>query len=110
MDSRCLLQLTVFAAAPIEACEICLLLFTPGLAIDTKPDTRDRFSPGLGNDSLAFLAMGQPLTVRQPTPCQLNGITNAGVYLILHSPVTGPPYGHNALLFTWFSMMSSLWA
>jgi hypothetical protein len=46
--------------------------------------------------------MDRALTMGQATPDQLYGIFDTGVYLILHTPVSGPTYRHDALLFKRF--------
>jgi hypothetical protein len=68
------------------------------LASDTKANARDGFTASLWNNIPAFLTMGQALTIRQPTSGKFYTVFYRGVYLILHSPVTGPTNSHDMLL------------
>jgi hypothetical protein len=65
LKSNWSLQLAIFAAAPIETSGSCLPFFA------------------------------RALTIRQPTPSQLYCVFYTGVYLILHTPITGPTTSHN---------------
>jgi hypothetical protein len=92
------LQLTIFAAAPVEAGGGCLPFFKLGLTGDTQANARDCLAAGFRNSRLALLAMRQAFTVGQPAPGQFDRVFYTGIYLILHPAITRPTNRHNELL------------
>jgi hypothetical protein len=89
-----LTQLAVFTAPAVKPGSSGLLPVSVILACNAQPDPRDRHASGLGNLLTALLAVGPPLSMRQPAAGALDRIFDRRIDLVLDRSVFGKSSCH----------------
>jgi hypothetical protein len=98
LSIKALLQLTVFAAAPVVTGGFGLYRFKFRLTFHAQTNAGNRFVASLRYYVPAFRTVRQALATGQSAPGQAYRVIYAGIYLILNGPVSGPADSHDFLL------------